>query len=82
MPTDFGLGCPMAGSDELATDERVARAEIEMVEALRRAVAPLIAEIPSEPDGFIAWFEQLRHTGPGQGDPLFPWSRPPRASSK
>jgi Iron-containing redox enzyme len=62
-----------AASDELATDERVARAEIEMVEALRRAVAPLTADIPAQPDGFIAWFEQLKHTGPGQGDPLFPW---------
>ena len=70
----FRPGLPEeAASDELATDERVGRAEIEMVEALRRAVAPLIAEIPAEPDGFIAWFEQLKHTGPGQGDPLFPW---------
>jgi Iron-containing redox enzyme len=70
----FRPGLPEeAASDELATDERVARAEIEMVEALRRAVAPLIAKIPAEPDGFIAWFEELKHTGPGQGDPLFPW---------
>src|SRR3954463_14694924 len=70
----FRPGLPEeAASDELATDERVGRAEIEMVEALRCAVAPLIAEIPTEPDGFIAWFEQLKHTGPGQGDPLFPW---------
>ena len=22
---------------------------------------------------FIDWFEELRETGPGQGDPLFPW---------
>src|SRR3954451_297376 len=70
----FRPGLPEeAASDELATYERVARAEIEMVLVLRRAVAPLIAEIPTEPDGFIAWFEQLKHTGPGQGDPLFPW---------
>ena len=24
-------------------------------------------------DAFIAWFEELRENGPGQGDPLFPW---------
>ena len=40
----FRPGLPEeAASDELAMDERVARAEIEMVEALRRAVAPLTA---------------------------------------
>ena len=31
------------------------------------------AEAPTDPDGFIAWFEELKATGPGQGDPLFPW---------
>ena len=25
------------------------------------------------PKRFIAWFEELKETGPGQGDPLFPW---------
>jgi hypothetical protein len=24
-------------------------------------------------DDFIVWFEDLRQTGPGKGDPLFPW---------
>lgn len=28
---------------------------------------------PSDADGFVAWFEDLRQSGPGQGDPLFPW---------
>lgn len=28
---------------------------------------------PRTPDGFVAWFEDLKQTGPGQGDPLFPW---------
>jgi hypothetical protein len=28
---------------------------------------------PRSPDGFMQWFEELRDTGPGQGDPLFPW---------
>ena len=51
----------------------MARAEIEFVESLRRAIAPLTADIPPMSDGFIAWFERLKDTGPGQGDPLFPW---------
>jgi len=31
------------------------------------------ASAPCEPAAFIAWFEDLRNTGPGQGDPLFPY---------
>ena len=30
-------------------------------------------QAPRTPDGFIRWFEDLRVSGPGQGDPLFPW---------
>ena len=29
--------------------------------------------VPSGVDDFIAWFEELKVTGPGQADPLFPW---------
>src|ERR1700712_439000 len=39
----------------------------------RAAVAPLLENGPSEPSRFLNWFEGLRQTGPGQGDPLFPW---------
>jgi len=28
---------------------------------------------PTDPTGFVAWFEDLRWTGPGQFDPLFDW---------
>ena len=62
-----------AGHGDLVTEEIVARAEIEFVESLRRKVAPLADAIPADADGFIAWFEQLKDSGPGQGDPLFPW---------
>jgi len=62
-----------AGSDELALEQAVARAEVEFVEAQQRAIAPLTADIPSATDAFIAWFERLKQSGPGQGDPLFPW---------
>jgi len=43
-----------------------------LVESLRRQVAPLSSDIRADCDGFIAWFERLKDTGPGQGDPLFP----------
>ena len=62
-----------ASSTELARQQTVLSAEIEFIEAQRNAIAPLTADIPSDTDGFLAWFEQLKLTGPGQGDPLFPW---------
>jgi hypothetical protein len=62
-----------APRNELAREQAVARAEIDFIEAQRAELAPLTADIPKDPDGFIAWFEQLKSTGPGQGDPLFPW---------
>jgi hypothetical protein len=52
---------------------RVVEAEGDFVEAVRQEIAPLVSDIPLDVDGFIAWFEGLRETGPGQGDPLFPW---------
>jgi hypothetical protein len=59
--------------NQLRRESRIAEAEITFVEALRAAIAPRAAEIPSSVDGFIEWFEDLKDTGPGQGDPLFPW---------
>ncbi len=43
------------------------------LERQRAAVADRAAEAPRDADGFIAWFEQLEHSGPGQNDTLFPW---------
>jgi hypothetical protein len=43
------------------------------VEEMRRLVQSRADEAPAEPDAFVAWFEALQETGPGQGDPLFPW---------
>ena len=34
---------------------------------------PLAREAPRDPKGFVAWFEALERTGPGQRDPLFPY---------
>ena len=57
-----------------------ARADAEMtlveggwIEAFREEIAPLVANAPADVEGFIAWFEALIDTGPGQNDPLFPW---------
>ena len=62
-----------ARSNDLAREQAVARAEIEFIEAQRKRLASLTADVPDDPDGFIRWFEQLKISGPGQGDPLFPW---------
>jgi hypothetical protein len=43
------------------------------VEWLRRQIAERAAAAPSDVEGFVGWFEALKETGPGQGDPLFPW---------
>ncbi len=49
------------------------RLEGAWIESRRALVAARAAEAPQDPDGFVAWFEGLKATGPGQGDPLFPW---------
>jgi hypothetical protein len=59
--------------DGVRDEGRVAEAEGDFVEAMRKEIAPLVADIPRDVDPFIAWFERLRDDGPGQGDPLFPW---------
>lgn len=47
--------------------------ETAFLEELRAEVSDLACEAPTDVDGFVAWFENLKQTGPGQGDPLFPW---------
>jgi hypothetical protein len=62
-----------AWREELDEYAIVTRAEGEYIEAVRREISPLVAEVPSGVDDFITWFEELKETGPGQGDALFPW---------
>ncbi|HJZ84687.1 MAG TPA: iron-containing redox enzyme family protein [Polyangia bacterium] len=47
--------------------------EEQFLDAFRRPIAERARRAPADPDGFVAWFEELRASGPGQGDPLFPW---------
>ncbi|ATE67437.1 iron-containing redox enzyme family protein [Rhizorhabdus dicambivorans] len=54
-------------------DARMVRLERAFLDELRAEIANEAAAVPTDPDGFIAWFENLKHVGPGQGDPLFPW---------
>ncbi|WP_068877198.1 MULTISPECIES: iron-containing redox enzyme family protein [unclassified Phenylobacterium] len=57
----------------LNNDVRMMRLEGGFIEAFRAEIAPLVAAVPSDPEGFIAWFEDLKLSGPGQYDPLFAW---------
>ena len=57
----------------LTDDAVMLRLEGGFLEELRAEVIAEAARVPTDADGFVAWFEALRHTGPGQGDPLFPW---------
>ena len=57
----------------LERDQRMLRLEGGFLETLRCEVAAEAAAAPSDVDDFIAWFENLKAVGPGQGDPLFPW---------
>ncbi len=58
---------------DLREDERMLRMEGAFIEALRAHVAPLVADVPTDRESFLAWFEALRDSGPGQWDPLFAW---------
>lgn len=61
--------------DPASLDERLGwqRIEFDFIEAERRSVRASALRAPRDPDAFVAWFEGLRATGPGQNDPLFPW---------
>lgn len=54
-------------------DAIMLRLEGAFLEELRHDVVVEAAEAPTDPDGFVAWFEDLKQTGPGQDDALFPW---------
>lgn len=57
----------------LARDAEMRRLEGHFVEELRTSVGADAAKAPTNATAFVAWFEELANSGPGQGDPLFPW---------
>lgn len=58
---------------ELAAEHELRVLEGEVIELERDEVREWGATAPTDPDGFVAWFEELEKTGPGQYDPLFQW---------
>lgn len=67
-------GFPDEGWHEQLADELVLRRlEGGFVEELRAEVAEAAAAAPEDAAGFVAWFEDLERSGPGQHDPLFDW---------
>lgn len=64
---------PVEWETALTEEHQLRILEGRYVEAERAHVTSQVAAVPSDPDGFVAWFEALRETGPGQGDRLFPW---------
>jgi hypothetical protein len=59
--------------DALDGEREMLTLEREFIEMTRQAQTARAAKAPREPQAFVAWFEALKETGPGQGDPLFPW---------
>ena len=54
-------------------DARMQRLELGFLEELRAGVREAAAMAPTDAPAFIAWFEELERTGPGQHDELFDW---------
>jgi hypothetical protein len=58
---------------DLKREHAMRLVEGRFIERFRAEVADRAAEAPTDAKGFVAWFEELKQTGPGQNDPLFPW---------
>lgn len=70
----LAVGKPgQAWREDLREDFEMRLLEGAFVERVREEVALGAAAAPSDPDGFVAWFEGLQQSGPGQNDVLFPW---------
>jgi len=57
----------------IAGDAAMLRLEGGFLEELRGEIADPAAQAPTDAAAFVAWFEELKASGPGQNDPLFPW---------
>lgn len=58
---------------QMAEDEAMRLEEGRFIETFRARFAAMAAAAPRDAEAFVAWFEALKETGPGQNDPLFPW---------
>lgn len=59
--------------EDLMHEHEMLAIEREFIESTRLEQAERAATAPREPSAFVAWFENLKESGQGQGDPLFPW---------
>jgi len=57
----------------ISRDALLGNAEGKFLEAERDSIRPLAEKAPESAQAFLEWFQDLQITGPGQGDPLFPW---------
>lgn len=58
---------------EIDLEAKMRRLEGGFVEELLGEVAVAASAAPTDPQAFVAWFEALNQSGPGQNDALFPW---------
>lgn len=59
--------------DDLDAEREGRLSEGRFIESERIGIRQRAAQAPGDADGFMAWFDGLRDTGPGQNDALFPW---------
>jgi len=64
---------PETAADALSRDLPMQRLELAFLQELREEVADRAAAAPTDPQAFVAWFEELECSGPGQHDDLFEW---------
>lgn len=70
----IAVGTPSAHwEDDLHSELQYRLLEGRFLEELRLSVAPMTADVVTDPDQFVAWFESLADWGPGQHHPLFDW---------
>jgi hypothetical protein len=67
--------CLGAGNweDEFEKEIQSRVLEFEGVEKARAQVADRASRAPTTSEAFLKWFKDLKQTGPGQQDALFPW---------
>jgi Iron-containing redox enzyme len=58
---------------DLHEKARMETVEGDFIESERNAIERQLTGIPTDAKRFVSWFANLIDTGPGQGDPLFPW---------
>jgi hypothetical protein len=66
LPDDHAMG-------QRSLETGMLELERAFLDRLREDVRIEAAAAPTNASGFVAWFEGLKQSGPGQGDALFPW---------